>query len=415
MKKKNYTLTIAWDRRYPKKGTCLCPIQLCINLNGQQFRMSLGLYATEHDYQKVLSGKGGTVEIKELRNEINNYRTKAKDILDIIPKLTREKFQRIFKSDVDLQKAKTDITILFNEYINALENEDRLKTRDNYKCALNSFKKFKPKLFFEDINETFLKNYRAWMLTEGNSHTTAQMYMRNLRAVFNLAIKDGYISQRLYPFNDFVIGTSAKSKSVLYPEEVKALFDYSPKSMREHRAKDIWMFCYLANGMNPKDFFYLKHKNIQGDFIVFVREKTKRTNTVADKEIRVFLHDELKRIIADMGTKAKTPDDFLFPFLKGYPTAAGMERRRKKFQKQANRKLREIGKQLGFTTPLILNLARHSFSTKLKLNAIPTTHITDALGHSNGKTTEHYLKSIPDKKIKQISDLLLNFEHDKED
>jgi integrase len=68
-----------------------------------------------------------------------------------------------------------------------------------------------------------------------------------------------------------------------------------------------------------------------------------------------------------------------------------------------------VGKELGFTAPLILNLARHSFSTNLKLNKVPTSFITEALGHADGKTTEFYLKSIPDNTMKELSESLLNF------
>lgn len=71
--------------------------------------------------------------------------------------------------------------------------------------------------------------------------------------------------------------------------------------------------------------------------------------------------------------------------------------------------LNQIGTKLGFNVRLNLNLARHSFATMLKISGTPTSFITDALGHSNSKTTEHYLKSIPDEKYKNISDKLLEF------
>ncbi|OJW99082.1 MAG: hypothetical protein BGO70_03740 [Bacteroidetes bacterium 43-93] len=357
-----------------------------------------------------MSGKSGSKEVKELRSQISTYISKAEATLDKLLNPTRESFQRLFKSETDLSTSnKTDVTFLFQEYINNLHSEDRIKTAQNLEYALKSFKRYKSPLYFEDINESFLKGYKAWMSHNGNSSTTAQIYMRNLRTIFNKAIKDGFISKRFYPFNDYSIGTSVKSKNVLYPEQVQQLFAYQPTTLRSRRAKDYWMFCYLCNGINFKDLVYMKHKSIKGDTIAFVREKTKLTNTVADKQIRAYLHPELKRIIETWGVKSNDPDDYIFPILHGYNSVIDKEKRRKMIQRQVNDKLKLIGEELGLSTPLILNLARHSFSTNLKLSGTPTSFITDALGHADGKITEHYLKTIPDQKIKELSKSLLNF------
>ncbi len=411
MKQRNHSVHVHWDKRYPKKDTNLCPIQLSISINGLQFKVGLRLYASQEDFEKAMSGKSGGKEVKQLRSEIGKYTAKAEAVLEKLPKPTRESFQRLFKSETDLSSnTKTDITFLFEEYIISLRNEDRVKTAQNMEHALKSFKRYRSPLFLEDINETFLKGYRAWMEKNGNSATTAQIYMRNLRTIFNKAIKDGYISSRFYPFNDYTIGTSVKSKDVLYPEQVQMLFSYQPKTLRTRRAKDYWLFCYLCNGINFKDMAYMKYANVKGDTIVFVREKTKLTNTIAGKEIKAFLHPQLKRIIQQWGNKDTAMDNYIFPILNGYSSVLEKEKRRKRIQVLVNDNLKVIGQQLGFTVPLILNLARHSFSTNLKLNGTPTSFITDALGHSDGKTTEHYLKTIPDQKIKELSKSLLDFE-----
>lgn len=411
MKLKNNSVHVHWDKRYPKKGTNQCPVQLSISINGLQFKMSLRLYASKEDFDKAMSGKSGNKEVKELRTEISNYAAKAELILEKLPNPTRESFQRLFKSETDLFNSnKTDVTFLFEEYIEMLKSEERIKTAANMEHALRSLKRYRAKLYFEDIDEAFLKGYRNWMVNNGNSATTAQIYLRNLRTIFNKAIKDGYISQRFYPFLKYSIGTSVKSKSVLYPDQVKKFIVYQPKTLRSRRAKDYWLFCYLCNGINFKDLVYMKNKNIKDDTIVFVREKTKRSNSVADKEIRAYLHPEIVRIIETWGRKSNNPDNFIFPILEGYDSAAERELRRKKIQKQVNQKLKEIGTELGFTIPLILNLARHSFATNLKLSGTPTSFITDSLGHTSVTTTQHYLKSIPDQKIKELSNSLLNFE-----
>lgn len=69
--------------------------------------------------------------------------------------------------------------------------------------------------------------------------------------------------------------------------------------------------------MNYKDCCYLKLEDIKGDILSFVREKTKRTNTVADKQISVYIHDELRAIISRWGNMPGNSDDYIFPILNG--------------------------------------------------------------------------------------------------
>jgi len=409
MKTKNYSINLHYDKRYPLAGTTdLCPIQLALNLNGLQFKISLKIYSTKSDFEKALKGKGGSVEIREFRKQIQDYVTKAEKILDRLSNPTRETFQRLFKSDASLSPGKTDVTMLFNEYIHRLETEERIKTALNLKSALSSFKKYKPKLYFEDINEAFLRGYSLYMSKKGISTTTTQIYMRNMRTVFNVAIKQG-LSEKYYPFKTYKIGSSAKSKSVLYAPQLKLLWEYEPTTLRAKRSKDYFFMCYLCNGANFKDVVYLKFKDLKSDTLSFIREKTKHTNKVAGKNITVYLHDEIRRIIKTWGNSSGKSDDYVFPILNGCTTALEKERRRYTHQRLANRFLNAIGKKLGFEERLTLNLARHSFATHLKISGTPTSFISDAMGHASSTTTEHYLKSIPMDKAREISDTLLKF------
>src|SRR5271156_2256409 len=201
MKTKNYSVNLHWDKRYPKAATDLCPIQLAVNLSGLQFKISLKLYSTKADYEKTSNSKGGSDEVKELRRELNEYVSKAEKILERLPNPTREIFQRLFKSETDLfASSKTDVTFFFEEYMARLNSEERIKTAINLKSSLTSFKKYKKQIFFEDINEAWINGYKNFMLKGGNSATTVQIYLRNLRTIFNQAIKNGYISERHYPF-----------------------------------------------------------------------------------------------------------------------------------------------------------------------------------------------------------------------
>ena len=207
---------------------------------------------------------------------------------------------------------RTSIVPFFQYKISKLFGEERYSTSSGYKLTLTSLHKYQSEIHFEDVDVKFLRGYVAFMLQQGNSITTAQIYIRNLRSVYNDVIKDGIISDRHYPFREFKFGTKVKSKAVLYPEQLKALLHYETTGIMETRAKAYFFFCYLSNGMNFYDVAMLKYKNIQGDMFTFIRQKTKNTTTSGAKEIKVYLHVMLREIIAAWGNKLVSGDDISF-------------------------------------------------------------------------------------------------------
>lgn len=368
------------------------------------------MYASSAEFEKIVQGRAGNEQIKTLRRDLNEYVSKAEKILLRLNNPTRESFQRLFKSETDLFTSnKTDVEYFFKQKIRELHEQERFSSASLYKLSFNSLKKYKTNLCFENIDERFLRGYKLCMEKKGNSVATAQLYLRNLKHIFNKAIKEGFISERFYPFRNFSIGTAEKSKAVLYPEQIKALWEYVPMDFKEKRAKAYFFFSYLANGMNFKDVAYIKQKAIKSGKLTFVREKTKYTNSVSNKQIQVYLHPELLKIIDEYGSKTSNPDDYLFPILNDCKTASEKYQKQKEERKLINKALYKIGLGLSLEYRLCINLARHSFATRLKLDGTPLSFISDAFGHSSIKTTEHYLKSIPDENLKNISNSLLNF------
>lgn len=396
------------DHRTPKANSDKLPVKLTVFLQGAQFRIGLKLYATPDVFDKATSS-GGSIpkEAKELKTAIDVYLDKANNILDQFPNADQKLFTNLFKSEGGLAvNDKTDMSILFQSKIDELIEEDRAGSVSFYEEALKVFKRFRENFYLEDITVQWLKAFRAWWINQNNSNATAQIHMRSLRHIYNRAIKEGRIAQGHYPFKDYTIGSSSKSKDVLYPEQMKMLWEYEPKTDDEAQAKDFFIFLYIQNGLNLKDGLSLRGSQIKGDMISFVRAKTSRT-TSQTKEIMMHLHPEAIRIIEKWGT-LKTKD-YLFPYFRG--TKSDIERKgiKDKLARNLNRDLHEIGKVLELPMPLNLNLARHSFATRLKLDGTPTSFISDALGHSSSTVTAHYMKTLPDMQYKKISESLLKF------
>ena len=410
MKKNLYSVTLFWDGRRVDKVTQTGSIFLTVNMMRQQFRISLKLKSTKPEFERATSSSRKLNEKeKELKKELAAFEAKGEAILSRLPNPSKDNFIRLFKSETELfQFNKTSIKIFFDKKIDEALSEERVGTYKYYKQCWNSLEKYSPNLYFEEINEKWLKNYQLKLKKNGNANATVSLRLRCLKIMFNEAIRSGFISEKYYPFKNISTGSTVKSKSVLYPVQLKKLWEYKPKTLRESRAKAYWFFCYFSNGINFKDMAYLQWKNLNGDTLTFIRQKTKRTAS-GSKEIRVHINVEMKKIITDWKNRNSNAEDYVFPIIKDLTDCLEMEKGVIKMKRICNKKLSAIGKELGFEVHLCLNLARHSFATMLKISGTPIAFISDAMGHATSTTTEHYLKSIPDENMEQLSSQLLSF------
>lgn len=63
------------------------------------------------------------------------------------------------------------------------------------------FEIFWPNLKFEEITPAFLENFKEFQKQKGNKNTTIRKYIAKLRAVYNSAVKVGFVENK-QPFSD---------------------------------------------------------------------------------------------------------------------------------------------------------------------------------------------------------------------
>src|SRR5690606_17208599 len=102
------------------------------------------------------------------------------------------------------------------------------------------------RLEFKDITSQWLTEYEDNLIKNGKSKTTVGMYLRPLRAIFNTAISNNTIKADLYPFGKrkYTIPTPKGVKKALPKEDLKTLFNGTPKTPEQQKAKDFWFFSY---------------------------------------------------------------------------------------------------------------------------------------------------------------------------
>ena len=387
------------------------PVSIQFYFDRKRKNVSTGFRLSNEDFKTVLSGSPRTNELKEIKSNLDKAIHKAQTIIqDLKHNFTLERAKNLFL-DSNYQTDKYSVFTGFDTYIHQLTEKGQIATAKSYQCAKNSLKEFSPVLGYRQITPEFLEAFEDWFVGEKHkSRTTLGIYLRSLRTILNQALKNELINAKIYPFgkNKYIIPTGKNTKRALTIEDIRQIKDYFtiPGSPSD-KAKDFFLFSYLSNGINFKDIARLKNKDIKNNQIHFVRAKTEKTRRDYTP-IKTSLRPETLAIIEKWRNPDTSPDSFLFPILEKGITPNQEYLRIKKFVKITNKRLIDIGEALNLPLKLTTYVARHSFATiALNKGGARIEEISQFLGHSSILTTQKYIDSFEDKRIKEITDSLL--------
>lgn len=382
------------------------------------------LYQTNIDVDKTLfntywntNRKSNLFEShKEALQEILSRAISVKNELEVFSFSQFEK--KLFR------KAGDGISVLwqFNVAMRKKAASDSISTGDSYKSSLNSFKLFLgsknktiDKLTFFDITPDWLSDYETYVTVENDgSLTTVGIYLRNLRTLFNTAIRDGEISRDFYPFGSsegkYKIPSVIKRKSSLNRVQLKTFLEAKPKNKQQERAKDFWFFTFACSGINIKDILLLTPKNFDKDEsrILFFRAKTIKTKRQKLQEISFYLNDFALGIIKKYG-QLEDDSDLIFDVLSVKEDVKEQQRKIKNFTRFISQHIKIIAEDNGLPKNISCSWARHSFATNSVQNGASMELMKELLGHSDTKTTEHYFDGFDSDTKKDFAKNTMNF------
>ena len=379
------------------------PIKLTVYYGRQKKRYKTPFKATQEVYDRLLANRLRDESTKQLKRQTVSWLDKQTLIAESIVPFTFTDFENVFYAEKTQSRKiqlNDGVNSIYEKHIQALNDEGRISTARSYQDSLTSMLSYKKNLKVSQITPDFLKGYEKWMTDNGRSLTTVGMYVRALRTIFNMAIENEVIDASKYPFKKYTIPAPQKISRTLKKEEIKQIINYTAKRDADAVALDYWVFSFISNGMNFKDIALLKYGNINGDFLEFRRAKTKRTTNNNSLPIMVPLDENLLYIIKKRGNKSKKKEDYIFPILKHGLTPQEEYDHIKTFVRNTNKRLTRVGIELGLSLKVTSYVARHCFATIQKNNNAPLAYISEALGHSNLKTTQNYFGRFEDEGLK---------------
>ena len=259
------------------------------------------------------------------------------------------------------------------------------RTCETYSSAFNSFMRFRNgrDIRLGDIDSALMQRYEAYLMRKCNlTRNSSSFYMRILRAVFNSAVESG-LARQCSPFRHVYTGVEKTAKRALPLKLIKRIkeADLSADASMCF-ARDMFMFSFYTRGMSFVDMAYLRKNSLKKGMLVYRRRKTGQQLFVKWEKCMQDIIDRYP----------KSSREFLLPLILHEGKDERLQYRTA--MAHVNVKLKQLGEKLGFSMPLTMYVARHSWASAAKSNNVPVAVISEALGHESESTTQIYLASL---------------------
>ncbi len=278
-----------------------------------------------------------------------------------------------------------------------LKQNGKIRTSENYRSTLNSFKNFRKDedIMLDCVTSELMESYEAWQKSRGVAPNTISFYTRILRAVYNRAVGDDIIENR-NPFRHVYTGHDKTIKRALPLAVIKKIktLDLSLVPTLDY-ARDMFMMSFYLRGMSFIDMAFLKKTDLKNGYVTYRRHKTGQQLIIEwTKEMQMMLD--------------KYPEnnsDYLLPIIRNKEVNEHCIYRNTGYN--INHNLKSIAGMVGVNIPLTLYVARHSWASIAKAKGIPISVISEGMGHDSEATTQIYLASLDTSVVDKANSLIL--------
>lgn len=270
----------------------------------------------------------------------------------------------------------------------------KCKTSQNYIIAARSFERYLKSYYkrsdidLSEINSDMISDYEHFLLCDNRiSRNTSSAYIRSLRAVYRMAIQNELCCDSS-PFSNVYTGIDRTRKRTLDDNSLKLILsldlDEEPLLLR---ARDIFYFSFLAQGMPFVDLTRLRYAeiNTNENYFRYCRSKSKET-------VSVMISSKMKDVVKKYHNKGDV-----------YAFSLGIDPyNQKEYSNELHRyniHLRRIAAMAGIKSGLSSYCARHSWASQAYRLNIPVSVISCCMGHTSENTTRIYLSSLAESEL----------------
>lgn len=272
-----------------------------------------------------------------------------------------------------------------------LKRTGKHRLSETYTSAVNSLLRFRGEagdIRLDEIDEALIKEYEHYLLDNcGLCRNTTSFYNRNLRAIYNRAVKQGLTTDRS-PFAKVYTGVDKTSKRAVSIHTIKGIKDLDlSQDANMAFARDLYMMSFNLRGISFVDMAMLETRQLKNGYLTYFRQKTRQ-------KLEIKWEKQMQEIIDRHHVRGSR---YLLPIL----SETGNDPRQQYLRAlhRVNVQLKKIGKMIGCPIPLTTYTARHGWASVAHGLNIATPSISQALGHNSEKVTRIYLDALDNKVI----------------
>ena len=295
------------------------------------------------------------------------------------------------------------------EFIDDLEKAGKYNRANADGARIKIFKEFVGEdISFHEIDEYMLKKFRVYLISIRKvSERTIMNYYVVIRTLFNLAISEGIVEQKYYPFGK-------KKIKIKFPGTIKIGLD--EKEIKEiealdlitgtpiYHARNIFLFSFYFAGVRISDVLRMRWSDIKNDRLYYKMGKNDKVDTLkipekANDIIRYYKNDQ------------ESPTDFIFPELKkaNLKDPKDIHAKIRTATKKFNNYLTQITKLSKINKKATNHISRHSFGNIAGDKMIPIQMLQKLYRHTAITTTIGYQGSFIHKSADEALDTVVNF------
>lgn len=276
---------------------------------------------------------------------------------------------------------------------------------------------------FHDITISYLNDYIAHCQSKKQSAGTISIRLREIRRIFNIAIRDKVVAPELYPFS-----SGKEDGKVRIPKtELNKTDQYLPlESMKKianttfdnsvlERTRHLFLFSYYCRGINWRDMALLTKDNLyQATVTDNTTHKSKQVTMLQYKrsktqgEFDILVTPNIQRELDWFKNNTVLFKDYLLPIISVNVEPEKINDYLHQIRKRFNHALKDIAKAIGLPESqqnISIYSARHSFAMTLQDKGKSVEIISQALGHQSVETTKHYLAKFSTTKMAEETEI----------
>lgn len=204
---------------------------------------------------------------------------------------------------------KQTISFLY-EHIAAFSDTKTKSTKILYDITSRKVMDFDSDATLDSVDAVWLDSFRTYCIKSGMKVNGAGKELRNIRAVFNWARRQGHTKN--YPFLDYSIIEEETMPNNISVDQLRMLRDYDCEPW-QRKYIDFFMLSFYLAGMNPVDLLMCKADVVSNGHLSFVRRKTNKQGQKKVRTITIPVVDEAKEILK----RYKSKEGWLLSFMDG--------------------------------------------------------------------------------------------------